>query len=126
MRYTPNNITELKENEIFLFGANKSGIHGAGAAKTAHKKFGAKWGVGEGLTGRCYALPTKGYNITNMTLEEIKVHVDKFLEFAANNLDKTFLVTQIGCGLAGHSPKDIGPMFENRTENVIIPKEFDI
>ena len=126
MRYTPDNITELSDNDYMVFGSNKSGRHGLGAAKTAHKKFGAEYGVGEGLTGRCYALPTKGYNLSKMSLAEIKNHVDIFLKFAKDNPDKTFLVTQIGCGLAGHKPKDIAPMFEERTGNVIIPKEFDI
>lgn len=126
MRYTPDNITELKENEIFCFGANLAGRHGKGAALTARKKFGAVYGVGEGLTGRCYAIPTKGHNLSRMSLVEIKKHVDIFLKFAKDNPNKTFLVTQIGCGLAGHEPKDIAPMFRERTENVIIPKEFDI
>jgi len=126
MKYTPDNITELAENEIFVFGSNRSGIHGAGAARTAYNKFGAVYGVGEGLTGRSYALPTKGYNVSDMTLDEIRPHVDTFLNFAKDNPDKIFLVTQVGCGLAGHDPKNIGPMFKNRTGNVLIPKEFDV
>jgi hypothetical protein len=126
MRYTPDNIVELKESEIFCFGSNLAGRHGKGAALIARKKFGAVYGVGEGLTGRCYAIPTKGHNLSRMSLKEIKKHVDIFLEFAKDNPDKKFLVTQIGCGLAGHRPKDIAPMFRERTENVIIPKEFDM
>jgi hypothetical protein len=126
MRYTPDNITELKENEIFCFGSNTDGRHGKGAAKFAWQKFGAEYGVGEGITGRCYALPTVGHNLSKMSLLKIKIHVENFLKCAAENPDKTFLVTQIGCGLAGHKPKDIAPMFKRRTENVIIPKEFDI
>jgi len=126
MRYTSDNIIELKENEIFCFGSNLAGRHGLGAALIARKKFGAVYGVGEGLTGRCYAIPTKGHNLSRMSLAEIKKHVDTFLEFAKDNPDKKFLVTQIGCGLAGHRPKDIAPMFRERTENVIIPKEFDM
>lgn len=126
MKYTPDNIKELAENEIFVFGSNRSGFHGAGAARTAYMKFGAEYGVGEGLTGKSYALPTKGYNVTDMTLDEIKPHVEIFLNFAKSNPDKIFLVTQVGCGLAGHHPKDIGPMFKNRSENVVIPKEFDV
>lgn len=126
MRYTPDNITELGDGEYMVFGSNADGRHGKGAALTARKKFGAVYGVGEGLTGRCYAIPTKGHNLSRMSLAEIKKHVDTFLEFAKDNPDKTFLVTQIGCGLAGHRPKDIAPMFRERTENVIIPKEFDM
>lgn len=126
MRYTPDNITELGEGEYFTFGSNTDGRHGKGAAKFAWQKFGAEYGVGEGITGRCYALPTVGHNLSKMSLLKIKVHVENFLKCAADNPDKTFLVTQIGCGLAGHKPKDIAPMFKKRTENVIIPKEFDV
>lgn len=126
MKYTPDNITKLAENEIFVFGSNKSGIHGAGAARTAYNKFGAKYGLGEGLAGKSYALPTKGYNLSDMALHEIQTHVEIFLKFAEKNPDKIFLVTQVGCGLAGHDPKNIGPMFKKRTDNVIIPREFDV
>lgn len=123
-RYTPNNITELDENEYFVFGSNTDGRHGAGAAKLAAKKFGARWGIGEGITGKSYALPTVGRNLSRMSLERIKKHVDVFLQCAKEHPDKIFLVTQVGCGLAGYQPKDIAPMFEERTDNVIIPREF--
>lgn len=123
-RTTPENINALQPNEYFVFGSNTQGRHGAGAAKYAMKKFGAKYGVAEGITGRTYALPTVGNNLSKMSVETIRKHVDRFLKCAAANPDKIFLVTQVGCGLAGHKTKDIGPMFKIRTENVILPQVF--
>jgi hypothetical protein len=124
MRFTPNNITDLAPNEIFVFGSNEAGIHGAGAAKLAFKKFGAVWKIGVGHQGRSYAIPTKDYNIKTLDLVEINDYVTEFLEYAKNNTDFTFLVTEIGCGLAGYKPSDISPMFSDKTENVIIPEKF--
>ena len=124
MKYTPDHITELKPNEVFVFGSNLAGIHGAGAARFAHKVFGAKFGVGIGMTGRCYALPTKDENIWTLPLTEIQGYVMDFLDYAIENPDKIFLVTQIGCGLAGWTPENIAPMFKDHPNNVIIPKEF--
>lgn len=105
------------EHMIFVFGSNLSGIHGAGAAKFALKNKGAVMGVGEGRTGMSYALPTKGKNITFMSLTEIQDHVGNFLQYAHDNPDLEFQVTQIGCGLAGFSRDEIVPMFEYATEN---------
>jgi len=124
MKYTPENITELKPNEVFVFGSNLAGIHGAGAARFAHKVFGAEFGVGIGMTGKCYALPTKDHDIWTLPLNRIEEYVIDFLDYAKENLDKTFLVTQIGCGLAGFAPEDIAPMFKVHPKNVILPKEF--
>ena len=124
MRFTPDNITSLKPYEIFVFGSNEAGIHGAGAARVANKLFGAKIGVGVGRTGQTYAIPTKDHSIRTLDLDSIKKYVDEFIEEAHNFPYLTFLVTQIGCGLAGHSPKDIAPMFSNVPSNVIIPEEF--
>ena len=124
MKYTPENITELKPNEVFVFGSNLAGIHGAGAARFAHKVFGAEFGVGIGMTGKCYALPTKDRDIWTLPLNRIEEYVIDFLDYAKENLDKTFLVTQIGCGLAGFAPEDIAPMFKVHPKNVILPKEF--
>ncbi|ANJ20784.1 hypothetical protein HYO99_gp50 [Roseobacter phage RD-1410W1-01] len=102
---------------IFVFGSNKSGIHGAGAAAYAHKRLGAKWGVGEGMTGDCYALPTKGPKIEFIPLEEIKEAVDRFLKYASDHPNKDFKVTQVGCGLGGFTPADIAPLFYTHPEN---------
>lgn len=105
------------EHMIFVFGSNLSGIHGAGAARYALNKRGAIAGVGKGLMGTSYALPTKGKNISFMSVQEIQDHVGDFLQFAHDNPDMEFQVTQIGCGLAGFSRDDIAPMFEYAPEN---------
>lgn len=89
---------------IFVFGSNLSGIHGAGAAKYAHKERGAKWGVGEGPTGECYALPTKGLNITPMDFNQFVIHAHTFMRYAEKNPHLNFQMTQVGCGLAGFRP----------------------
>jgi hypothetical protein len=110
-RTTPNNITKLAENEIFVFGSNLSGRHGKGAAKTA-LGWGAKWGQGEGPQGRTYGIPTKDASIQRtLPLQTIQECVDYFIEYAAANSHKVFLVTEIGCGLAGLKPKDVAPLF---------------
>lgn len=101
---------------IFVFGSNRAGIHGAGAAAYANKELGAEWGVGEGPTGQCYALPTKGYKIEDLSLSEIKVHIDKFLEFA-RDVPKDFKVTCVGTGLAVWNHEDIAPMFVGAPDN---------
>lgn len=101
---------------IFVFGSNRSGIHGAGAAAHAHKNLGAEWGVGEGPTGECYALPTKGHKIQDLSKTEIKRHVDKFLEFA-RDVPNDFKVTCVGTGLAVWNHEDIAPMFKGAPDN---------
>lgn len=126
-RYSPTNIISLKDNEIFVFGSNLSGFHGGGAAKLALDKFGAVYGNGSGLQGKSYAIPTKDFFIRRtLSLKEIEPYVFDFYNFAKNNKELTFLVTLIGCGLAGYTPKDIAYMFEKflDLENVYLPKEF--
>jgi hypothetical protein len=126
MRTTPNNIKKLEQGHIFVFGSNLSGRHGKGAAKTA-LGWGAKWGQGTGLQGRTYGIPTKDASIRRtLTVIEIKPFVDEFIEFAKNNPNLIFLVTEIGCGLAGHKQKDIAPLFVNAVniENVHLPEKF--
>jgi hypothetical protein len=100
------------QHMIFVFGSNLSGIHGAGAARYAHKNLGAKWGCGIGLTGHCYALPTKGINITFMSLDEVRRSIQHFTSFAYQNQGADFKVTQVGCGLGGFRKEEIAPMFE--------------
>jgi len=115
----------MRTNEnVFVFGSNLAGRHGAGAAKYALQHKGAKYGQGVGLQGYSYAIPTKDFNIKTLPLETIKIYVDQFIQFAINNPDMTFEVTKIGCGLAGYVPKDIAPMFKSVPGNVILPKEF--
>lgn len=126
MKHTPAIITDLAPGQIFAFGSNLAGIHGAGAAKLAHEKFGAKWGCGAGLWGRSYAIPTKDHNIETLELSVIEDYVGGFLRTAALQPQLEFLVTQIGCGLAGYSPKEIAPLFLRREipTNVSLPAEF--
>lgn len=125
MNVTPDNITTLKPNEIFVFGSNEAGIHGAGAARLAHNKFGAIWGHGDGLQGQSYGISTKDRKICTLPLAKIQIKVDRFVRFAIQNPKLHFLVTQIGCGLAGYNPKEIAPMFaKDIPANVSLPKEF--
>lgn len=124
MRFTPECIRTLGDGEIFVFGSNTDGRHGKGAALTALRKFGARNGVGEGLRGRSYALPTVGRRLSKLPLWAIRGYVGRFLKFAALHPEYKFLVTQVGCGLAGHKVRDIAPMFENVTKNCVLPESF--
>lgn len=118
------NITVLPPNNIFVFGSNLAGRHGLGTAKLARKKFGAIYGIGVGLQGHSYAIPTKDYNIITLPLRDIHPYVQAFLEFARKHTDLIFHVTPVGCGLAGYKPKDIAPMFRDSPSNVLLPKAF--
>lgn len=109
---------------IFVFGSNKSGIHGAGAAKHAHKNLSASWGIGEGLTGSCYALPTKGYDIEFIPLEQVKEAVDRFIGVAKHYDITDFQVTQVGCGLGGFTKEQIAPLFEDAPDNCLFDEEW--
>lgn len=111
---------------IFVFGSNLAGVHGAGAAQHGHTFHSARWGVGRGLTGKCYAIPTKDENIETRALEEIEVDVADFVRFAGENPHMTFDVTRIGCGLAGYTDREIAPMFRGAMNlpNVNLPKEW--
>lgn len=104
---------------IFVFGSNTQGRHGAGSALYAYKKLGAKLGVGEGLTGGSYALPTVGHNISRMDFTTVKHHVGIFIEFAANNPELEFQVTCVGCGLAGFTNEQIAPLFISSPSNCL-------
>jgi len=126
MRITPTNITKLKENQIFVFGSNLSGIHGSGAAKTA-RKWGALYGLEEGLQGNTYAIPTKDeYAKGTLSIEHIKPYIDTFIQFTKENLDLIFLVTEIGCGLAGLTSNQVAPLFKDsiKLKNVYLPQKF--
>jgi hypothetical protein len=116
---TPEIITELPEDSIFVFGSNELGFHMGGAARVANEKFGAVWGEGEGLFGQSYALPTMS------GFEDLKAAVGRFLYFASTRRDLTFYVTKIGTGIAGHKIEDIAPLFRDCPPNVVLPIEFD-
>jgi hypothetical protein len=111
-------ITSLADNEVFVFGSNSSGQHGGGAARTAWKKFGAVWGQGHGLHGQSYAIDTMS------GLGVIEAEVGQFLRFARAHPELRFLVTEIGCGIAGYRPEQIAPFFRGAGENVVLPDAF--
>ena len=119
--YTPERISELRPNEIFVFGSNLAGSHGGGAARIAYDRFGAVWGQGVGLQGQSYAIPTM-----HGGPEAIKPYVDEFIEFAKAHLEYKFFVTKIGCGIAGFRIEEIAPLFTNAIDvkNVILPEDF--
>lgn len=99
------------EGYIFVFGSNLSGAHGKGAARHAVSHYGAVYGVARGLQGEAYAIPTKDKSLRVRSLEEIAADVDEFVKFTHLNPDKRFLVTAVGCGLAGLTPEQMAPMF---------------
>lgn len=120
-KYTPEFISSLRPNEIFVFGSNLAGHHGGGAARAAHMKFGAVWGHGVGLQGQSYAIPTMQGGV-----DTIKPYVDRFIHFAKIHPELTFYVTRIGCGIAGFKDEEIAPLFRDAldVENIILPKSF--
>ncbi len=120
-RTTPAFITSLEPNEIFVFGSNLRGMHGGGAAYIAYRKFGAIMGQGVGLQGQSYAIPTMQGGV-----ETIKPYVDEFIEFAKEHQNMTFLVTRIGCGIAGFTDDEISPLFEeaHEVENIVLPPNW--
>lgn len=120
-RITPEFITELSESEIFVFGSNLKGHHYGGAARIARNKFGAIHGQGIGIQGQSYAIPTMQGNI-----DTIRPYVDEFIKFAICHKEMKFLVTKIGCGIAGFKVSEIAPLFYDciEIENVYLPLEF--
>jgi hypothetical protein len=126
IKYTPENIQSLEPNQIICFGANEAGRHGAGLAKLAKNKFGARYGVGRGLQGNSYALPTKDFEINTLPLYDIEQNIKEFLDFAGENPHYEFYMTLIGCGLANYTPDQIGPLFGKFPipSNVILPLQF--
>lgn len=125
-RRTTGYVKRLKPSEIFVFGSNLSGVHGKGAAKQA-LQWGAKIGIEVGMVGSTYAIPTKDVNVRKtLSRKVIERYVDEFIEFAKDHPNLTFLVTEIGCGLAGLTPEVVAPMFKNAVDldNVKLPKRF--
>ena len=120
-RFTPVHIAVLEPGEIFVFGSNLAGAHGGGAARAARLHFGAVMGQGVGLQGRSYAIPTM-----HGGPESIQPYVEDFIIFAKQHPELTFLVTPIGCGIAGFQARDIAPLFASAidVENIILPRQF--
>lgn len=121
MNYTPENITSLAPDEVFVFGSNLQGLHSGGAARVAYQKFGAVMGQGVGMQGQSYAIPTMHGGI-----RDIKPYVDDFIELAREWDQTTFYVTRIGCGIAGFKDEDIAPLFDEAYDlyNVRLPESF--
>lgn len=121
MEFTPDKITSLQPNEVFVFGSNLAGMHGGGAARVARKLFGAVMGQGVGLQGQSYAIPTMQGGV-----ETIKPYVDEFIAFAESHPELKFYVTCIGCGIAGFTDAEIAPLFKNALgkPNIVLPRDF--
>jgi len=132
--YTPDNITSLKPNEVFVFGSNTEGRHGKGAALIAKQKFGAIYGQAEGLQGQSYGIITKDLSKgeKSISLDEIHDHIFEFVEFAKENPKLKFYVTKLGSSLAGYTIKEIKEeilsvnKIEGIPDNVILPKEYEV
>lgn len=120
-RITPSFITNLQQNEIFVFGSNLQGNHAGGAARIARLHFSAEMGNGVGPQGQSYAIPTMQGGV-----ETIKPYVDEFIDYAIRHPEQHFLVTPIGCGIAGFTPSEIAPLFEKAQdiENISLPESF--
>lgn len=119
--FTPEHITVLAADEIFVFGSNLGGNHDGGAARIALQKFGAIYGQGVGLQGQSYGIPTMQGGV-----ETIAPYVDEFIEFAGAHPEYFFYVTRIGCGIAGFTDREIAPLFKKalNLKNVCLPETF--
>ena len=119
--FTPERITSLRADEVFVFGSNLAGMHGGGAAYAAFRQFGAVWGCGVGLQGQSYAIPTMQGGV-----ETIRPYVDEFIDFAKAHPDLFFYVTRIGCGIAGFADAEIAPLFAaaRAVPNICLPESF--
>lgn len=120
-KHTPDRVEQLSNCEIFVFGSNLEGQHMGGAAKIAHEKFGAEWGVGDGPTGKCYAIPTM-----HGGLEDIRPYAKKFIEYAKAHPMNRFLLTRVGCGIAGFKDSDMAQLFEDALDvpNITYPRQW--
>ena len=120
-RVSPQWITTLADDEIFVFGSNLEGLHGGGAALLAYERFGAIWGQGTGLQGKSYGIPTMHGGV-----DAIAPYVDEFIAFAREHRELKFLVTEIGCGIAGFTVEEMAPLFKGAMdeENIYLPQRF--
>ena len=120
-RFTPDLVEQLSNCEIFVFGSNLEGMHMGGAARVAHQEFGAEWGVGDGPTGRCYAIPTM-----HGGLESIRPYAEKFIAYAKEHPMNRFLLTRVGCGIAGFKDSDMAQLFEDALDvpNIAYPRQW--
>lgn len=119
-RVTPDRISSLEKGQIFVFGSNAAGMHGGGAAYTAMQRFGAILGQGDGLQGQSYAISTME------GIDAMRENIDRFIAFARQHPELTFLVTRIGCGIAGYKVSDVAPLFASALDvkNIYLPLDF--
>lgn len=113
-------ITSLQPGEVFVFGSNASGAHGGGAARFAYDRFGAVWGQGEGLQGQSYGIDTMS------GLAVFREQARRFIAFAAEHPELRFLVTKVGCGIAGYRPEQVAGFFMDAGDNVVLPESFRV
>ncbi|WP_194419978.1 A1S_2505 family phage non-structural protein [Microbacterium abyssi] len=118
MDKTPKVVEHLEQNEIFVFGSNAGGLHGGGAARVAHERFGAVWGEGHGHHGQSYAIDTMS------GLDVLASEANDFVAYAAARPDLRFLLTPVGCGIAGYTPEEVAPLFTGLPDNVTVPASF--
>jgi hypothetical protein len=111
-------IDSLEPGEVFVFGSNASGAHGGGAARFALERFGAVWGQSEGLQGQSYGIDTMS------GLDVFEEQARRFLEFAQEHDELRFLVTEVGCGIAGYTPEQVAKFFRGAPQNVVLPESF--
>ena len=122
---TPEEITSIEDWEIFVFGSNLAGEHGGGAARLAQKKFYAESGVGEGRTGQSYAFPTLTKDGEKVTKKDLKESINKLIQSAAHETSRIYLVTKVGCGIAGFKEEEMMELFRARKDmpaNIVLPK----
>jgi hypothetical protein len=115
-------ITDLQPHERFVFGSNLGGHHYGGAAAQAYSDFGAQWGVAEGITGSSYAFPTLDAELKQMPMHRLKVARDKLYGTAIAHPELTFLLTKVGCGIAGYSEDEMRELFSDAPTNVRKPE----
>lgn len=118
MEITPERVTELQPDEVFVFGSNATGAHGGGAARIACDRFGAVWGKGHGHHGQTYAIDTMS------GLGTLEREARTFIDYAAQHPELRFLLTPVGCGIAGYTPAQVAPFFTGLPSNVTVPQSF--
>lgn len=118
METTPAVISALRPDDVFVFGSNSAGLHGGGAARIAHERFGAVWGEGHGHHGQSYAIDTMS------GLDGLAAEARAFAAYAAEHPELRFLLTAVGCGIAGYTPEQVAPLFAGIPQNVTVPAAF--
>ena len=126
INYTPENIEQLQENEVFVFGSNENGNHAGGAARVAVEKFGAVMGQAEGMQGQSYAIPTLDKEMKQVSEEALREYIERFRKYADEHKELTFYMTKIGCGIAGFDVEYMAKVMKSFdfSFNVVMPKEF--